>query len=97
MFVLVLIVAPKLFIEPGAKAPFLKLLSVSGPGLCITSLQARRQVTNTRPFDRDQWFETFEPGDEAWVGNEHSDGDESQVGLRLSIRILLTTQVARNF
>jgi hypothetical protein len=31
--VLVLIVAPKLFIEPGTKAPFFKLLSVSGPGL----------------------------------------------------------------
>jgi hypothetical protein len=30
---LVLIVAPKLFIEPGTKAPFFKLLSVSGPGL----------------------------------------------------------------
>jgi IS6 family transposase len=29
----VLIVAPKLFIEPGTKAPFPKLLSVSGPGL----------------------------------------------------------------
>jgi len=31
--VIVLIVAPKLFIEPGTKAPFFKLLSVSGPGL----------------------------------------------------------------
>jgi hypothetical protein len=30
---IVLIVAPKLFIEPGTKAPFPKLLSVSGPGL----------------------------------------------------------------
>jgi hypothetical protein len=28
---LVLIVAPKLFIEPGTKASFFKLLSVSGP------------------------------------------------------------------
>jgi len=77
----VLIVAPKLFIEPGTKAPFFKLLSVSGPGLRITSLRARRQVTNTRPFDRDQWFETFEPGDRAWVGNEHSDDDESARGV----------------
>jgi hypothetical protein len=51
VLVLVLIVGPKLFIEPGSKA-FSRLSSGSGPGLSITSLQAHRQVTNSRPLQK---------------------------------------------
>ena len=78
---MVLIAAPKLFIEPGTKGPVSELSSVSDLRIVTNFAASASSVTNIVLFSQMNGSETFEPGDELPVRNEHSDVDESRTPL----------------